>query len=59
MTTQRAPVRGETVPPGLVPVPIGKGCVLLLSEGEYLRAVKRGKAWKRREALRSRIEGKR
>jgi hypothetical protein len=43
-------------PPGLVPVPIGKGCVLLLSEGEYVRAIKRGKAWRRREVLRRRGE---
>jgi len=53
---RRTPLHSETVPAGLVPVPVGKGCVLLLSEGEYVRAIKRGKVWRRREALRRRGE---
>lgn len=39
----------------MVPVPIGKGCLLLLTQGEYLRALARGKAFRRREALQARI----
>jgi len=56
---RHTPVQGETVPAGLVCVPLGKGCLLLLSKEEYVRAIKRGKAWRRREALAKRIEGER
>jgi hypothetical protein len=48
---QRTPVQGDTLPTGLVSVPLGKDCILLLSEAEYIRAIKRGKWWRRREAL--------
>jgi len=51
-----APSEAGAVPLGLVCVPVGKGCVLLLSEGEYARAIKR---WKRREVLRQRTENRR
>jgi|GEM_PF-1449406 hypothetical protein len=37
-------------PAGLIPVPM-KGAVLLLTEPEYLAGIRRGKAWRRREAL--------
>ncbi len=43
-------------PPGLIPVPLGKGCVLLLTEQEYTRALHRGKAWRRQEALAKRAD---
>lgn len=43
-------------PPGLVPVPVGKGCVLLLTQPEYLAALRRGKAWRRRVALLQRTQ---
>jgi hypothetical protein len=51
-----APSEAGAVPPGLVCVPVGKGCILLLSEEEYVRAIKRGKAWRRCEALQRRGE---
>jgi hypothetical protein len=59
MTPCEAPVRpapsaAGAVPSGMVRVSVGKGCVLILSEGEYVRAIKRGKVWRRREALRRR-----
>ena len=38
-------------PPGLIPVPLGKGCLLLLTEREFLARVKRGKWWRRSEAV--------
>ena len=47
----RPPVQGDMPPPGLVCVRLRKGCVLPLSEGEYMRAVRRGKAWRRRVAM--------
>ena len=34
-------------PPGLIPVPLGKACLLLLTEREYLDGVRRGKWWLR------------
>ncbi len=56
---RRMAAHGEPLPPGLVCIEVGKGCVLLLSEGEYVRAVKRGKASKRGQALRQRTENRR
>jgi hypothetical protein len=44
-------------PPGLIPVEVGKGCVLLLTEGEYLAGLRRGKQLRRREALARRTKG--
>jgi hypothetical protein len=49
-----APSEAGAMPRGLVSVPVGKGCILLLSEEEYVRAIRRGKAWRRRQALRRR-----
>ena len=50
----------QATPPGFVRVPCGKGdCQLLLTDAEYLRGLRRGKWWRRRLALRPRIEGKR
>ncbi len=50
----------QDAPSGFVRIPAGKGdCQLLLTEEEYLRGLRRGKWWKRRLALRPRIEGKR
>ena len=44
-------MRLHTDPPaGLIPVPLGKGCLLLLSQPEYLAGIRRGKVWRRREA---------
>ena len=54
-TRHPTPSEARELPAGLVPVPVGKGCIVLLSEGEYIRAIKSGKGWKRREALRRRI----
>lgn len=34
-------------PAGLVAVPVGTGCVLLLTDGEYRAAIRRGKWWRR------------
>jgi len=39
----------------MIPVPIGKGCLLLLTETEYLLALARGKAFRRAEALKVRL----
>lgn len=33
----------DTPPAGLIPVPVGTGCVLLLTEPEYRAGVTRGK----------------
>ncbi|HLG43669.1 MAG TPA: hypothetical protein VI337_01500 [Nitrospirales bacterium] len=45
---------------GFVQVPVGKaGCVLVLTEAEYLRGIRRGKWWRRRDALRRRGDGER
>jgi len=47
-------------PPGFIRIPVGKGpCQLLLTDAEYLRGLRRGKWWRRRLALRPRIEGTR
>lgn len=37
-------------PAGMVTVPAGKGCVLLLTREEYVNGVKRGKRWRREVA---------
>ena len=34
-------------PPDLIPVPLGKACLLLLTAQEYLAGIRRGKAWRR------------
>lgn len=39
---------------GMIFVPIPKA-LLILTRDEYIRAIKRGKAYKRREALRKRM----
>jgi len=44
-------------PPGLIPVPLGKQCLLLLTEREYLACLQRGKWWLRVTAI-ARREGK-
>ncbi|MBI4537175.1 MAG: hypothetical protein HY712_04370 [candidate division NC10 bacterium] len=38
-------------PAGLVPVPLAKGCVLLLTTAEFAAGIRRGKWWRRRMAL--------
>ena len=45
------------LPPGFVSIPLGKGCVLLLTKWEYLNALRRGKWWRRREAEAKRAGG--
>jgi hypothetical protein len=48
-------MRPQTDPPaGLIPVPLGKGCLLLLTEPEFVAGIRRGKSWRRRLALASR-----
>jgi len=51
-----APSEAGGLPPGLIFLPVGKGCGLVLTVAEYVRGLRRGKAWKRREALRRRGE---
>jgi len=41
-------------PPGLIPVPLGKQCLLLLTEREYLAGILRGKLWRRTRAASAR-----
>lgn len=36
--------------PDFIMIPLGKGCVLVLSETEYLRGIARGKTLRRRQA---------
>jgi hypothetical protein len=36
---------------GYIRIPVHKGCVLVLSPAEYARAVRRGKALRRREVF--------
>ncbi len=38
-------------PPGLIPVTLAKGCVLLLTQAEHLAATRRGKRWRRQAAM--------
>lgn len=39
-------------PPGFMAVPVGKGgCLLLLTDREYVQAIQRGKRFRRRAAL--------
>ena len=40
-------------PPGLVPVPLGKAGLLLLTEQEYLAGIRRSKLWRRAQAAAS------
>lgn len=40
--------------PGLIPVVLGKGCLLLLTAPEFERALARGKAYRRQAALAAR-----
>ena len=49
-----APSEAGTVPSGLVCVPLEKNCLLLLTAVEYARAIRRGKWWRRQEAMRRR-----
>jgi len=42
---------GTPPPPGLIPVALGKGCLLLLTAPEFERALARGKVYRRRVAL--------
>jgi len=47
-----APPAAQDAPPGFVHIALGKGqCQLLLTEAEYLRGLRRGKWWRRRDAL--------
>jgi len=41
----------------MIRVPLGKGCLLVLTQSEYLRALARGKACRRAEALTRRVAG--
>ena len=41
-------------PPGLIPVPLTKGCVLLLPEREYTAGIRRGKWGRRTQAMAAR-----
>jgi hypothetical protein len=47
------------IPSGFVRVPMEKNCILLLNEAEYIRGLRRGKVWKRRQVLRQRTENRR
>ncbi len=38
-------------PLGLIRVPLPKGCGLLLTEREFVAGIRRGKWWRRREAM--------
>jgi len=38
-------------PDGLLAVPFGKGCILLLTAQEVTAGIRRGKWWKRRQAM--------
>jgi len=42
-----APDPGRDTPQGYVSVPVGKSCVLLLTDREYTQGLKRGKRWRR------------
>lgn len=48
-----ATVKPTEAPSGLVAVPM-KGAVLLLTRPEYLAGIRRGKAWRRQQALANR-----
>ena len=53
METRTVP-RSEP-PAGLIPVAVGKACVLLLTSAEFTAGLKRGKVWRRRVALAKRL----
>jgi hypothetical protein len=38
-------------PDGLLAIPFGKGCLLLLTPQEVTAGIRRGKWWKRRQAM--------
>lgn len=42
-------------PPGMIPVSLPKRCGLFLTHAEYIRGLKRGKWWKRRQAMLARV----
>lgn len=42
---------------GFITVPLHKGCILVLTHSEYLRALKRGKLQRQREANEKRCYG--
>jgi len=42
------------LPPGLIAVDLSKQTLLVLTEAEYLRGLRRGKAWRRTVALTTR-----
>jgi hypothetical protein len=41
----------DSIPDGLLAVPLSKGCILLLTAREFTAGVRRGKWWKRRAAM--------
>jgi hypothetical protein len=43
-------------PPGMIPVQLAKGCLLLLTDHEYRLGLQRGKWWRRRQAMQQRFE---
>jgi hypothetical protein len=49
--------RPTEVAAGLLPVPYGKGCLLLLTEREVTAGIRRGRWWKRRQAELKRSTG--
>ncbi len=49
---------GTELPAGMVAVPLGRGCILVLTRDEYLRAIRRGKLFRRRAALTGRLATK-
>lgn len=50
--SHNGPAETSALPPptGLIAIPVGKGCVLLLTRDEYTRGLRRGKWWRRRVA---------
>lgn len=49
--------RPTEAPAGLLAVPYGKGCLLLLTPQEIAAGIRRGKWWKRRQAMLARQAG--
>ncbi len=45
----------DDVPDGLLAVPYGKGCVLLFTPAEITAGIRRGKWWRRRQAMLARV----
>ena len=50
MKTQRPMNLPSELPAGLLPLPYGKGCILLLTEWEVTAGIRRGKWWRPVEA---------